>query len=336
MARPSKHNWRNLFLEYNKGRYKSVAEFARAKGLNPVAVRREFKKFENAPEDVPETEQNETKQRNKTEQNKQEAKQKTHPWEILRKQFLDWPEERVQAYLQQIEARLAELKEIPFEEMTPAEVKELGKLRRERRAILSDPDSERKCTARNRNGEPCGNPAERGKSVCWVHGGAPGSGPPKGSCNALKHGAYQRLYVDSLSPEEQELYEQTHAEVDLDQEIRLVRLKIARLLNREWSFFYDMFGNKREKKISEEDRINGIEILMEQLRKLVEAKAKINHDSSKFEFEKYKTEVELQLKREKLELEKAKVTGGDDPTEDDGFVEAVEGKIEEVWDNEET
>jgi uncharacterized protein YjcR len=33
-------------------------------------------------------------------------------------------------------------------------------------------------------------PAVKGKNRCRMHGGAPGSGAPKGNKNALKHGNY--------------------------------------------------------------------------------------------------------------------------------------------------
>ena len=33
-------------------------------------------------------------------------------------------------------------------------------------------------------------PAVKGKRRCRMHGGAPGSGAPKGNKNALKHGRY--------------------------------------------------------------------------------------------------------------------------------------------------
>ena len=35
-------------------------------------------------------------------------------------------------------------------------------------------------------------PAVHGKKRCRMHGGAPGSGAPKGNKNALKHGLYTR------------------------------------------------------------------------------------------------------------------------------------------------
>ncbi|MGM9454753.1 HGGxSTG domain-containing protein [Legionella bozemanae] len=42
--------------------------------------------------------------------------------------------------------------------------------------------------AKGNNGQPCRCPAVKGKTRCRVHGGALGSGAPKGNTNALKHG----------------------------------------------------------------------------------------------------------------------------------------------------
>ncbi len=49
-----------------------------------------------------------------------------------------------------------------------------------------------RCGARTRKGTPCLAPAVRGKRRCRMHGGAEGSGAPKGNTNALKHGFYTR------------------------------------------------------------------------------------------------------------------------------------------------
>jgi uncharacterized protein YjcR len=49
-----------------------------------------------------------------------------------------------------------------------------------------------RCGARTRAGAPCQAPAVRGKRRCRMHGGAKGSGAPKGNRNALKHGLYTR------------------------------------------------------------------------------------------------------------------------------------------------
>ena len=46
-------------------------------------------------------------------------------------------------------------------------------------------------------------------------------------------------------------------------------------------------------------------------------------------------EEKIKQSREKLELEKTKVTGTDTETANDGFIEALEGKVDEVWEDEE-
>jgi uncharacterized protein YjcR len=47
-----------------------------------------------------------------------------------------------------------------------------------------------RCGARTRKGTPCQAPAVAGKTRCRMHGGAAGSGAPKGNRNAVKHGLY--------------------------------------------------------------------------------------------------------------------------------------------------
>jgi hypothetical protein len=52
--------------------------------------------------------------------------------------------------------------------------------------------SSQRCGAKTRLGRPCRSPAVYGKKRCRMHGGAPGSGAPRGNRNALKHGHYTR------------------------------------------------------------------------------------------------------------------------------------------------
>jgi hypothetical protein len=54
----------------------------------------------------------------------------------------------------------------------------------------------RRCGAKSRTGEPCKSPAVGGKKRCRMHGGAPGSGAPRGNKNALKHGRYTREAIE--------------------------------------------------------------------------------------------------------------------------------------------
>ena len=58
--------------------------------------------------------------------------------------------------------------------------------------MLSSP----RCGAKTRSGKPCNAPAVRGRRRCRMHGGAPGSGAPRGNQNALKHGMYTRKALE--------------------------------------------------------------------------------------------------------------------------------------------
>lgn len=49
-----------------------------------------------------------------------------------------------------------------------------------------------RCGARTRCGTPCRAPAVAGRKRCRMHGGAKGSGAPRGNTNALKHGGYTK------------------------------------------------------------------------------------------------------------------------------------------------
>ena len=49
-----------------------------------------------------------------------------------------------------------------------------------------------RCGAKTRSGRPCRSPSVHGKRRCRMHGGALGSGAPRGNRNALKHGRYTR------------------------------------------------------------------------------------------------------------------------------------------------
>jgi hypothetical protein len=52
-----------------------------------------------------------------------------------------------------------------------------------------------RCGAKIRSCGACRSPAVRGKKRCRMHGGAPGSGPPRGNCNAHKHGLFTKVAI---------------------------------------------------------------------------------------------------------------------------------------------
>jgi hypothetical protein len=53
-----------------------------------------------------------------------------------------------------------------------------------------------RCGAKTRSNRPCKSPAVRGKRRCRMHGGAPGSGAPRGNRNALKNGFFTRKALE--------------------------------------------------------------------------------------------------------------------------------------------
>lgn len=53
-----------------------------------------------------------------------------------------------------------------------------------------------RCGAKTRSGNPCKSPAVQDKKRCRMHGGAEGSGAPKGNQNALKHGNFTKEAIE--------------------------------------------------------------------------------------------------------------------------------------------
>jgi hypothetical protein len=77
----------------------------------------------------------------------------------------------------------------------------------------------RRCGASTRAGKPCMSPAAGGKKRCRMHGGASGSGAPRGNENARKHGLYTRAAID----QRRQLRDLVRQSVRLVHEIGLVR-----------------------------------------------------------------------------------------------------------------
>ena len=53
-----------------------------------------------------------------------------------------------------------------------------------------------RCGAKTRKGSPCKSPAVQDKKRCRMHGGAEGSGAPKGNKNAFKSGLYTKEAIE--------------------------------------------------------------------------------------------------------------------------------------------
>ena len=67
-----------------------------------------------------------------------------------------------------------------------------GKHQRNTHGMITSP----RCGAKTRSGRPCMSPAVVGKKRCRMHGGAAGSGAPKGNQNALKSGFFTRQAIE--------------------------------------------------------------------------------------------------------------------------------------------
>jgi hypothetical protein len=65
--------------------------------------------------------------------------------------------------------------------------------RRNTAAMLASP----RCGAWTRSDGRCRSPAVKGKKRCRMHGGAQGSGAPKGNRNAFKHGTYTKAAFET-------------------------------------------------------------------------------------------------------------------------------------------
>ena len=68
----------------------------------------------------------------------------------------------------------------------------VGRHKRNTGPMLASP----RCGAKTRTGRPCRSPAVTGKKRCRMHGGAKGSGAPRGNRNAYKDGSYTQESIE--------------------------------------------------------------------------------------------------------------------------------------------
>ena len=148
--------------------------------------------------------------------------------------------------------------------------------------------------------------AQPGNQNAVGHGG---TGPP-GNKNAVKHGAYETIYLNALPEEERAIFESIPTADDQDGEIRLLRMKLARLISRDVISTYDVYGVKHKREITEAEREKGILEITAEIRKLI------------------KTKKQIQLAEIKAGA------GETEEIENDGFMAALEGAAAEDWTDE--
>lgn len=90
------------------------------------------------------------------------------------------------------------------------------------------------CTATSkRTGERCKRFCAPGKKVCKWHGGA-SNGAPKGSKNALKHGAYEKITRETMFADEITYADSVNTEPVsiLEEQLRVLKVKELRIAKR--------------------------------------------------------------------------------------------------------
>ena len=134
-----------------------------------------------------------------------------------------------------------------------------------------------KCGAKAKStGEPCQLPAgfgtdHVGEGRCKFHGGC-NTGPKDntGNKNARKHGAYETIIRDQLDDEEEEIFDEVSSDKNLDEELRILRYKLIRLLDPPEREIYDKDrGEKVSLEVSEPEKNKGTAILIKEIRKII-------------------------------------------------------------------
>ena len=90
------------------------------------------------------------------------------------------------------------------------------------------------CTATSkRTGERCKRFCAHGKTVCKWHGGA-SNGAPKGSKNALKHGAYETITRETMFEDEVTYADSVNTDpvLILEEQLRVLKVKELRIAKR--------------------------------------------------------------------------------------------------------
>lgn len=162
---------------------------------------------------------------------------------------------------------------------------------------------------------------------CRMHGGK-SNGPPKGNKNAVKTGEHETIWMDALDEQERVLFHAVDTDVlkQIDEELRLITIRERRMLQRierlraagDFTVVRQTVGTEKGKKTNlqeAEGTLGQIQAIEEALTRVQEKKAKL-----------------LELKHK---IETSKGDPGDEGA-DDGFIEALEGKAAEVWDDGET
>ncbi len=148
--------------------------------------------------------------------------------------------------------------------------------------ISKQPHKEKNiCGAKAKStGEPCEKPAgwgtdHQGEGKCKYHGGA-SKGAPKGNKNAVKHGIYEKEIKKKMNEDEKEVYSNISTEEGLEQELKILRFKLLRLLEPVEQQKIIDGGRIATIEIDEVTKSKAIAKLVDNIRKLIKDNKEIN------------------------------------------------------------
>lgn len=164
---------------------------------------------------------------------------------------------------------------------------------------------------------------------------AEGYGATKDNKNALITGEFEFIFWDTLEKDEMELVGQISYDKRnlLKQEIQLLTVRERRMLKR--------ISTLRNKEMVVDTAIVGVNgkyvidtvesiAAINRIQNIEESLTRIQDKKAKFISELHK----WQMDEEKFKLDKSKVSDYNLNVSDDGFIEALQGKISEVWEEE--
>ncbi|MGH0635203.1 phage terminase small subunit [Bacillus pacificus] len=206
-----------------------------------------------------------------------------------------------------------------------------------------------KVRTQKKTGAPVGNKNAVGnsgnKNPKYGNKNAVGHGPPKGNHNAMTHGLFRKI-IPSDDPRAMELLDEIQNHTELDMLFHSIQLQYFNILNSQRIMHVRTQNDMSKEMISES--LNGdaytVQFAWDKQANLLTAYSRaMTALSSMIErFDKLANaddERRLKLEQMKANIEKtkadtARIKGEDgDEYEDDGFKEALESKVEEVWDD---
>ncbi len=181
---------------------------------------------------------------------------------------------------------------------------------------------------RSKGGQP-------GNKNAAGHGG---TGPP-GNKNAVTTGEFETLFFDFLEPEEKKLAEAIPADKEqlILQEIRLLTIRERRMLGRIENLKSADFTVVKRKKGTEKDKRTELDeqhAVLGQIQSIEDALTRVQarKQAAIDSLHRYGVDdARLEIELEKVELAALKLGGQEVEQEDDGFLDAINAQVGDLW-----